>query len=307
MTNSNAPQLTELAGFRLGDELIFETDSHGLTLARIASPLCNAAIALHGAHVLGWQPRGEKEVLFLSAHSDFAPGRPIRGGIPIIVPWFGPRAGDAAAPAHGWARRRLWQVLATRRAAAGIEIELGLNSETDGEEDCSCNLRLRACFGSRLEVELTIKNSSDASLQFEEALHTYLALSDVRQATVRGLECGPYCYKVNERAHDAAGAPLQLQGETDRIYAPTSHAVTVHDPGWNRSLRISKRNSEATVVWNPWRAKAAALADFGDDEWPGMLCIEAANVGAGAIGLPAAAEHSLLTAIEVITTGTAGH
>ena len=40
-----------------------------------------------------------------------------------------------------------------------------------------------------------------------------------------------------------------------------------------------------TVVWNPWIAKSAVMLDFGDDEWPGMLCVEAGNVLDHAVSL----------------------
>jgi D-hexose-6-phosphate mutarotase len=32
---------------------------------------------------------------------------------------------------------------------------------------------------------------------------------------------------------------------------------------------VAKSGSASTVVWNPWQAKAAAMADFGDDEYQG--------------------------------------
>ena len=32
------------------------------------------------------------------------------------------------------------------------------------------------------------------------------------------------------------------------------------------------------VVWNPWDKRAKAMADFGDDEYKHMLCVEAAAI-----------------------------
>ena len=31
------------------------------------------------------------------------------------------------------------------------------------------------------------------------------------------------------------------------------------------------------VVWNPWEESAAKMSDFGDDEFPRMVCVEAAQ------------------------------
>ncbi len=45
-----------------------------------------AHVYLHGAHVTHFQPRGEKPVLWVSERSLYAPGRPIRGGVPQSLP-----------------------------------------------------------------------------------------------------------------------------------------------------------------------------------------------------------------------------
>jgi len=52
-----------------------------------------------------------------------------------------------------------------------------------------------------------------------------------------------------------------------------------------RRLRIATVGAANTVVWNPWIAKSAVMLDFGDDEWPGMLCVEAGNVLDHAVSL----------------------
>ena len=34
----------------------------------------------------------------------------------------------------------------------------------------------------------------------------------------------------------------------------------------------------STVVWNPWDKKSKAIADFGDDEYKRMLCVDGAAI-----------------------------
>lgn len=43
------------------------------------------------------------------------------------------------------------------------------------------------------------------------------------------------------------------------------------------------------VVWNPWADQARELGDFGDDEYPNMLCVEAGHVSTPVILLPGTA------------------
>ena len=44
------------------------------------------------------------------------------------------------------------------------------------------------------------------------------------------------------------------------------------------SLSPQKYNFPDTVIWNPWLEKAKEIADFGDDEYPNMICVESGHV-----------------------------
>jgi D-hexose-6-phosphate mutarotase len=78
-----------------------------------------------------------------------------------------------------------------------------------------------------------------------------------------------------------------------------SAACVLDDPSSGRKITVEKSGSQTTVVWNPWTAKAAAMADFGADEWPRMLCIETANAGANAVLLSPGEKHSMRAVISV--------
>jgi glucose-6-phosphate 1-epimerase len=117
-------------------------------------------------------------------------------------------------------------------------------------------------------------------------------VGDVRAVSVAGLEGTAYIDKNDAMRRKRQGpGPLRIVGETDRVYLGTQAACSVEDPTWARRLVVEKSNSEATVVWNPWVAKAAAMPDFGDEEWPGMLCIETCNVADHRVTLPAGERH----------------
>src|SRR5205807_9344732 len=108
--------------FAIPNALLFEIDQHGMERAVIKIPQAEAIIYLQGAHITHYQPAGQKPVLFLSSKSNFAPGKAIRGGIPIIFPWFGPKQDDPKAPMHGFARTLQWKVDSTKQIDDFIEL-----------------------------------------------------------------------------------------------------------------------------------------------------------------------------------------
>jgi glucose-6-phosphate 1-epimerase len=77
----------------------------------LTNPDAESLVYLNGAHLAHWKPTGQNDVLFMSKSSNFAAGKAIRGGVPIIFPWFGAREGNPQSPAHGFARTMPWNVI----------------------------------------------------------------------------------------------------------------------------------------------------------------------------------------------------
>jgi glucose-6-phosphate 1-epimerase len=259
----------------------------------VTSDLATAELYLHGAHLTAFQPRGAPPLLFLSERSQFEAGKPIRGGVPVIFPWFGPRADS---PAHGFARIRPWELTSCAQEPDGsvrLTCALGVDDLTRSLWPHAFEARLTFTLGRALGIELEIK-AGDAPLMFEEAFHTYLLVGDARQVGVDGLQNTEYIDKVDgfQRKTQPAEA-LRITGETDRVYVNTRGRCVVHDPVLERTITVEKENSDATVVWNPWIEKARAMPDFGDEEWPRMLCVETANVGESAIRLAPLQTHRM--------------
>ena len=95
--------------------------------------------------MLGFAPRGEREWLWVSDRADFAVGKPLRGGIPICFPWFGPHAGDRALPPHGFARTRLWRLAGVEALdAERLRAELELTSDPGDRAAVPAPVRRRA-------------------------------------------------------------------------------------------------------------------------------------------------------------------
>jgi glucose-6-phosphate 1-epimerase len=276
----------------------------GLSRLTVATDLCTAELYLHGAHLCRWQPRGQAQpVLWMSEASRFETGAPIRGGVPICFPWFGPKAGDPSAPAHGVARIRAWSL---DRAdvgpdgAAVIGLSLASNASARAPDAPAFALAFEVRLGDALSMALTVMNTAQAPLPFEEALHSYFAVGDVRRVGVSGLAGATFIDKTDAMTRKTQdSAAITIGAETDRLYLDTLATVTLTDPGFGRRITVAKTGSLASVVWNPWIAKSRAMPDFGDDEWPGMICIETANAADHAITLPPGATHTMTAAIAV--------
>jgi glucose-6-phosphate 1-epimerase len=149
-------------------------------------------------------------------------------------------------------------------------------------------------------MELEVHNDDGDAFTFEEALHSYFAVGDIHETTITGLEGTEYLDKVGGLKRGREGRdPLRFSGETDRVYLDTQADCVIHDAGGPRRISIGKAGSDATVVWNPWIAKARAMPDFGDDEWPGMVCVETGNVGPYARRLAPGESRSMTATIGV--------
>ncbi len=251
-------------------------------------------VFLHGAHVTSWVPRGQDPVLWLSPASTFRVDAAIRGGVPICFPWFGGGPDGDRKPSHGYARLRDWQLGSVSEGADGVVITLDL---TPGPGHESLAATYRVTMADTLSLELQVRNTGDVDVTFEEALHTYLAVGDVREVTVAGLGGAMVVDRLGRSApHHQEDDRQRLTAETDLIYLGTPATVVTDDPGRGRRVSVEKTGSLSTVVWNPWAQAASAMADLGD-AWTSMLCVETANVRDDAVTLSPGGMHTMTATI----------
>lgn len=260
----------------------------GLRKVVVNTESSEAEIYLHGAHVTHFCKKGEPPLLFMSAASEFAAGKPIRGGVPLIFPWFGPREGF---PAHGFARTVEWELAETSlRPDGAVSLLLRL---PDVE---SYELSFRVTVADRLSMELGIRNTAGQDTVFETCLHTYFQVSEIHAVSIHGLAGVRYLDKVAAGETTEGSAPIQIAGEVDRVYLDTAATVEIADSGFGRRIRVEKSGSASTVVWNPWIEKSIRMPDFGEHEYLQMVCVESGNVAQNQITL-AAGESAVLTVV----------
>jgi len=247
-----------------------------------------------------WTPAGEEPVLYMSPAAVIEQGKPIRGGIPICWPWFGPHAADPTKPAHGFVRTERWSVDEVTADKDRVELVLGLaaNGGSLMMWPHEFALRLRVSVGPMLEVGLTVQNTGVDAWTMTGALHTYLCVGDVTRVIIRGLHGTEFFEgRLSPEKRRQQGA-VRIAQEVDRVYVSDA-AVEVEDPAQRRTLVIEKSGSHSTVVWNPWIEKSKRLPDLPDNAYPDFLCIETANAGEDSVVIDAGGEHRLLTRLQV--------
>jgi D-hexose-6-phosphate mutarotase len=284
MTSSSIP--AQLRRHEIPERVEIASGKGGLPALKIRTPWSRAEIYLHGAHVTHFQKNGEPPLIFMSAKSHFAPGKAIRGGIPICFPWFGPRDGE---PAHGLARLLAWELAETSAAKDGSAVgRLRLPKELLKAEWSVLRTEFVVTIADTLTMELIATNmSKDKSLKIENCLHAYLHVGDIGAVSISGLQNVPF----NDFAAGAGGTPraaeksaLRIPQETNRVYPNHAGAVEIRDEKLKRAIRVEKFNSKSTVVWNPWTTQKMP-EDWGASEHLNMVCVESGNVKQDKISL----------------------
>src|SRR5262249_15346710 len=178
-------------------------------------------------------------------------------------------------PMHGVARLVSWTVEEVKQAGEHVRVVMSTRSDDATRATWPNDFELRhiVTFGPTLEMLLEVRNTSNKSWKFEEALHTYYAVGDVRQCTVDGLGGVTFIDKVQDGERRRQDDPIvKMTGQTDRVYAGTKTTCVIADPANRRKIRVAKQNSNSTVVWNPWDEKIKTMADLAEADWPHFLC-----------------------------------
>ncbi|MDR3734790.1 MAG: D-hexose-6-phosphate mutarotase [Acidobacteriaceae bacterium] len=293
--------------FGIAGVLHFEEELSGLVRAQITTSAAEATIYLQGAHLTHWRPTGQPPVLFTSTQSPFEPGKSIRGGIPVVFPWFGRHSGPELPgqqyDMHGFARIVPWAVRSVSTNGDEIQLTFSLSANDQSRALGYAAFRLEYTFhiGHTLRAQFDVYNDAAEPLQFEEALHTYFSIEDIDKTTVEGLAGAKYldsgdhfAVKVQEESL------LRFVRHTDHIYLDTTATCIIHDAGNNRRISVEKSGSQTTVVWNPSREVAANLPGLLPADRRHFICVETANAHGNRLTLAPGAHHRLSANITVL-------
>lgn len=288
------------AEFGIPGVLRFSENHGGLAMIEIANGLATATISPYAGQVLAYRPSAAPDdLLFVSERAYYAPGKAIKGGIPICWPWFGPDPEDKGRGGHGFVRAWPWEVRACKSQPDGSTlVKLGLadDASTRAIWPWFFNLRLEVVVGATLSVALITRNAGDAPIRITQGLHTYFKVGDATQTRVERLDGCRYIDKA-AGAGDAVvvqeGA-VTVSGEVNRIYEQVPASLSIEDPVLNRRIRIDAQHSRTCVVWNPWVETARAMDDLDDLDYLRFLCVETVNTASEAIEIPPQGESRIV-------------
>ncbi|KAL8836523.1 MAG: hypothetical protein Q9176_006296 [Flavoplaca citrina] len=255
-------------------------------------------ILLYGATVVSWKSANGKENLFLSSKAHLDGSKPVRGGIPLVFPLFGPPTPNHPTdklPQHGFARTSRWEYLGksssesstlpNSKGDASVKLDFGLSNSmlSDSKWDYDFNLTYSVTLSQdSLETSLVVRNTGTSNYDFHVLFHSYLAVDDINDTTVSGLEKAAFKDKMQGgKEVGPAGKPISIESETDRIYTTApEQTIKVLEKGKDR-YELTRDMLSDVVVWNPWIEKAKGMADFGPENgYKKMLCVEAGSVSA---------------------------
>ena len=259
-----------------GVSLTLKNDSY--PILEIQNSKASASIALHGAHLLEYTPIEQKAVIFTSDSAIYEEGKAIRGGIPICWPYFNAHPSQVDFPAHGIARNRFWELLSivSEDDYHTLVFEMPIHDKDLRIIGGPCKLLVTFEITDTLKISLSTTNTGNADLIIGGALHSYFKIGAISDTSISGLNAVSNLDTLTDNTATQNGS-IVIDHEYDRIFIPSREAVTIHDRFNNREIIITKENSCATTVWNPWIEKSSTMADLGNDDYLSFVCIEAIN------------------------------
>lgn len=256
-----------------------------LTISNQPGHVSVADISLYGAHVVRWEDSNQSApYLFLSNKAKLDGSKPIRGGVPICWPQFGPFG--PLKVGHGFARRMKWkncpELSVSNKNHVSVTLSLEPNDYTqslgwNSDFRCEYTVKLVGCSPSLLDCSLKVINpkSSSQELTFTGALHTYYRISSLDNVTVDGLGGIIHDNRMLGTVTRSKAGPLRITEETDSFYRDTPDTLTMADSGFERKLILQKSGWPDAVVWNPHISGSPNFSDLGTGQYDEMLCVEA--------------------------------
>lgn len=256
----------------------------------VENSLGRAVISLQGAHLMSFQPAGNPEMLWISPKCVLQAGKPIRGGIPLCLPWFGPSADGKLQ--HGFGRIMEWSPVAVEACADGatrVVLVLAGDASVTALWPHAFRFRLEAVVGTSLKLTLNAANLSATAAPFAFAFHTYFAVPNIADVRVAGLDNATFIDDADKMARKVQHGEVAITAFTDRVYLDVPAVQVLKIPAGNVQIESSAR---CAVVWNCWD-NDKNVADIGEGNHIGYICVERCDVADRAVTIPAGGNYKV--------------
>ncbi|HSO86870.1 MAG TPA: D-hexose-6-phosphate mutarotase [Draconibacterium sp.] len=280
--------------FSIEGEVGFAELEENMVFVTISNKFADADICLYGAHITNFKPHKTIEILWMSPESKYQEGKPIRGGIPICFPWFGPHKSDSAKPQHGFGRLMFWNVLETASLPTGetlVRLQLCSSEKTKSYWNHDFCAQLTVIVGKILTASLKVTNTSAVQFDYTCALHSYYNLSSVEEIWIEGLQNTRYFNQLDGGDYIQETPKLEIKQAETRHYYNTETDCIIHDPLFGRRIQVAKTGSKVTTVWNPGEETCSKIDDIPNDGFHTFVCIEAVNAFDDVITLAPGESH----------------
>lgn len=240
-----------------------------------AAPLTKVTLKNKNGHSCEVYPYGAcvtsykapHEVLFVRPDAKLDGSKPISGGVPHCFPQFGP----GKIQQHGFARNLVWDVRSKSLDEPDMQ-SVTLFLRDNDETMAMWPHKFEATYvvaleESRMDLELTIKNTDSKPFDFQAALHSYFAVSDIDKCEVQGaFEGKTYLDKMEKPPAEKKETrkAITFKSEVDSVYAGVSGEVVLVDkvkPAQSTTIRNLK-GWEDTVLWSPYGNEAMGYKNF---------------------------------------------
>jgi len=258
--------------------VLYKSTAPGLPLLVIDSPLCNAVLSPYGAQLLEFKSKDKAPLLWLSPKAVFEQGVPIRGGIPLCAPWFGPHPTDSQKPNHGFVRNNDWIVKNIEEFSNG-EVKLDFLFDTQDTEaetyDYCFQIKLSMTLGNSVTLALTVVNLGGDEMPFSWAFHTYFAINHLDATRVTGLTGEEYLDQTKALSPCTQVNDITFTNEVDRVYQGIGEEQSILCDREGVTIADIKGSScPSAIVWNPDSELAAKMKDIGANGHLQFICVE---------------------------------
>jgi glucose-6-phosphate 1-epimerase len=280
--------------YSIEGEVGFAELEENMVFITVSNKYADADICLYGAQITNFRPHKAMEILWMSPESNFQEGKPIRGGIPVCFPWFGPHKTDSAKPQHGFARLMHWNVFETATLPSGetmIRLQLCSSAETKTYWNYDFCAEMTFVVGKTLNANLKVTNTSSTPFEYTCALHSYYSVSSIEEIAIEGLQNTGYYNQLEPGDYVQESPELKIKKAETRHYYDTEATCIIDDPFFGRRIRVAKSGSKVTTVWNPGEETCSNIDDMADDAFHAFVCIEAVNAFNDVIKLAPGESH----------------